>query len=124
MLRLFSLFGRSAALRALDDALRAAGMHPVLVPEAVKLTVLRLLKRAGGDGAGGEAAAAQLLAYCVLGHVNFAEANGARAAEAAEARLDAAIDAGDSLDARLVLLALHAGLLAPEIAERVEAEEG
>ncbi len=123
MLRLFQLFGRGAAMAALDDALRASGVHPLLVPEAVKLTVLREERRAGrGEAALGPAAA--LLGYCMLGHAGFAEANGAAEAEAAEARLEAAMEAGGSEDARLVLLALHAGLLAPEIAARVEAEEG
>ena len=123
MLRLFQLFGRGAAMAALDDALRAAGVHPLLVPEAVKLTVLREERRAGRGETALEPAAA-LLGYCLLGHAGFSEANGAAAAEAAEARLEAAMEAGGSQDARLVLLALHAGLLAPEIAARVEAEGG
>ncbi|MGY6409936.1 MAG: hypothetical protein ACXIUV_02745 [Alkalilacustris sp.] len=121
-MRLFQLFGRGAAMAALDDALRASGVHPLLVPEAVKLTILRLERRAGrAETALGPAAA--LLGYCLLGHDAFAEANGADAADAAEARLSAAMEAGGSWDAKLVLLALHAGLLAPEIAARVEAEE-
>ena len=125
MLRLFSLFGRSADMSALDDALRGAGLHPLLVPEAVKLTVLRLCKRRGTEG-GGPACrteAAELLAYCLLGRGGFAEASGAAAAEAAERRVEAAIAAGDSFDARIILLALHAGLVAPDIADRFEIED-
>ena len=122
MLRLFDMFGRSAALAALDDALRASGVHPVLVPEAVKLTVLRLHRREG-DAAPGYPASAALLGYCILGPEAFVEANGVPAADQAEDRLEAAIDAGASLDARLILLALHAGLMAAEIAERFDVED-
>lgn len=125
MLRLFSLFGRSAAQNALDDALRAAGVHPLLVPEAVKITVLRLHRRAG-RGAATEAdlaGAAELLAWCLLGREAFVESNGARAADAVEQRVEAAIAAGDSFDARLILLALHAGVVAPEVADRLEIDE-
>jgi hypothetical protein len=45
---LFDLFGRSAAVKALDHALREAGLHPLLVPEAVKLTILQLQKKNEG----------------------------------------------------------------------------
>jgi len=125
MLRLFSLFGKSAAMNALDDALRASGVHPLLVPEAVKITVIRLLKREA-SAAPQEARfveAATLLAYCILGRDPFVESNGARAADRADERLEAAIVAGDSLDAGLILLALHAGLIAPDIADRIDVED-
>jgi len=125
MFRLFSIFGKSAAMNAIDDALRASGVHPLLVPEAVKLTVIRILKReaAAGplDAAFGEAA--ELLAYCILGCDPFIESNGVRAADLVEQRVEAAIAAGDSRDAKLILLALHAGLVAPEIADRIDAED-
>ncbi|MCC5988219.1 MAG: hypothetical protein JJT95_11100 [Pararhodobacter sp.] len=126
MLRFFDLFGQSAALNALDGALRAAGVHPLLVPDGVKLTLVRLHKQAaaekGRDAAYGEAA--QLFCYCMLGHEQFGTSNGADAAERAAQRLEGAINEGDSLDARIVLLALHAGLIAPEIADRIEVDEG
>jgi len=125
MFRLFSLFGKSAAMNALDDALRAAGVHPLLVPEAVKLTVIRLLKREATavpqDARFAEAAT--LFAYCILGRDPFVEIHGVRAADRADARLEAAIAAGASLDARLTLLALHAGLIAPDIADRIDVED-
>ncbi|MBK5928420.1 hypothetical protein [Rhodobaculum claviforme] len=123
MLRLFSLFGRSADLNALDDALRGCGVHPILVPEAVKLTVLRLRKGAVAGATPAHAATAELLAYCILGPETFAEANGPGAGDRADARLEAAIAAGDTFDARLVLLTLHAGLVAPDIADRIEVED-
>ena len=122
MLRLFHLFGQSAALNALDDALRAAGLHPLLVPEAVKLTVIRLAKRGPRPLPAELEGEVALLAYCMLGHVTYAECNGDDAADRAEARLEAAMDAGTTPDAKLVLLALHAGLLAPEIAERIDTD--
>ena len=123
MLRLFSLFGRSADMQALDDALRACGVHPILVPEAVKLTVLRLHRRGAGPAGDGFGAAAALLSYCMLGRAPFVEARGPEAADAAEARVEAAIDAGDSGDAKIILLALHAGLVTPEVAERFELDK-
>jgi hypothetical protein len=126
MFRFFNFFGQSATLNALDDALRASGVHPILMPEPVKLTVTRLLKQDVGPARSLEAAcadAAQLLAYCMLGSEAYAESNGVSAAVGAEQRLEDAIAAGDSLDAKLILLVLHAGLIAPEVADRVEADE-
>ena len=41
---LFGVFGRSGDLRQLDQALRSVDVHPRLVPEAVKLTVVNLLR--------------------------------------------------------------------------------
>ena len=111
MLGLLGIFGRSTELRRLDEALRGVGLHPRGVSEAVKLTTLKLLKEAA-YGASPDpraaAAAAELLGYCMLGPRGFAEANGPGPTAAVEARLEAALAAGDSLDARLVLLALYA----------------
>jgi hypothetical protein len=59
-----------------------------------------------------------MLAYCMLGPDIFTGDNGAELTAALEARLEAAIEAGDSLDARLVLLALHAGVIQPWVVER------
>jgi hypothetical protein len=124
MFGLFNLFGRSRELEALDLALREAGPHPRTVPEAVKLTALRLLRDGGGaaDAATARREAAELLAFCMLGRSQFVASNSLAAADSAEARLERAVAAGDGRDARLVLLAAHAGLLHPEIAERVEVE--
>src|SRR5258708_1265842 len=41
---LFGIFGRSYDLRQLDQALRSVDVHPMVVPEAVKLTAVNLLK--------------------------------------------------------------------------------
>jgi hypothetical protein len=117
MLGLFGLFGRSHDLQRLDKALRGVGLHPRLVPEAVKLTTLKLLKEATSDP-GSYASAAELLGYCVLGAQGFIEANDLTLTERVEARLAAALDAGDNLDARVVLLTLHSGVIQPSVVER------
>ena len=115
----FGIFGRSHELRRFDHAVRAVGLHPLLVPEAVKLTTLKLLREAGADpDRHPYAAAAELLGYCVLGAQDFTECNGPNLTEAVEARLAAAFEAGDNLDARVVLLTLHAGLIQPSVVER------
>ncbi len=125
MLGLFGIFGRSHKLRRLDQALRGVGLHPRLVPEAVKLTTLNLLGDAGaGPDPRPHAAAAELLGYCVLGAQGFTECNDLSLTEAVEARLEAALEAGDSLDARVVLLTLHAGVIQPSVIERYGLEAG
>ena len=127
MFSLFDLFGRSAAVKALDHALRKAGLHPLLVPEAVKLTILKIERKdRGAEAASQEAAhddAAQLLAYCMLGRGQFIESNDLAASDRIEERFEAAIAAGDSRDARIILLALHAGLIAADIADRIDVED-
>lgn len=125
MLRIFGLFGQSAAMNALDEAMRTSGVHPLLVPDAVKVTLVRFNKQAaearGRDVAFGEAA--QLLAYCMLGRAPFIESNGTAAADLVDQRLEAAIDAGDSADAKLILLAMHSGVIVSEIADRIDIED-
>lgn len=124
MFGIFHLFGRSADLKAVDHALREAGLHPQTVPEAVKLATVRLLKTEGRSSTRHSEAsyhdAVQLLAYCMLGRDEFILSNGFPAAEQAEKRLHDAIAAGDSLDAKLVLLTLHASVIAPDIGERLD----
>ena len=128
MFGLFNLFGRSAELKALDQALREAGLHPQIVPEPVKLTIVRLLKAQPGAGSSlpqrAYDEAALLLGYCMLGRDQFVASTGPGAAARIEHRLEAAIAEGDSLDARLMLLALHSGVIAAEVADRFEVETG
>ena len=119
MLGLFGIFGRSHELQRLDQALRGVGLNPRLVPEAVKLTTLKLLGEAGvGSDSASSAAAAQLLGYCMLGAQGFTEHNDSSLTEAAETRLEAALEAGDSLDAQIVLLTLHARVIQPSVVEQ------
>ncbi len=119
MLGFFGIFGRSHELRRLDQALRGVGLHPLLLPEAVKLTTLKLLGEAGANpDPRPYAAAAELLGYCVLGAQGFTECNDPSLTEAVEVRLAAALEAGDNLDARVVLLTLHASVIQPSVVER------
>lgn len=117
-LGLFGIFGRSADLRQLDQALRSIDLHPRLVPEAVKLTTVALLKdHAIGPEPAPQAyrPAAEILAYCMIGAEGFAGANGEDAAAAVEKRIEAALDNPASLDAQLVLLTIHAKVIQPSV---------
>ncbi|WP_170124695.1 hypothetical protein [Roseinatronobacter thiooxidans] len=49
--------------------------------------------------------------------------NGAADAEAQDHRVEAALAQGDTLDAKIILLSLHSGLIAPEIADRIDIED-
>lgn len=127
MLGLFGVFGRSDALKALDQAFRAFDVHPRLVPEAVKLATVRLMQKASAADyvlrdADYEKAAA-LLTYCILGPDQFVASNSLAAAEAAGGRFEDAILAGDSMDARLILLAVHSSIIHPTLADEVNSEE-
>jgi len=129
MIGVFRIFGRARELQRLDESLRDKGLHPRLLPDAVKLTVVRLLRNESGKDSPPFALynqAAELLVYCRLGVQGYAEENGLPALDAVEGRLEAAFEAGDSLDARLVLLMLHSNLVQPSVIERydlrVEAE--
>ncbi len=125
MLGLFGIFGRSQELQRLDQALGSVGLNPRLVPDAVKLTTLKLLGEASaGPDPASYAAVAELLGYCVLGAQGFTECNDPSLTEAVEVRLAAALDVGDNFDARVVLLTLHAGVIQPSVVERYGLEAG
>ncbi len=125
MLDLFGIFGRSHELQRLDQALRGVGLNPRLVPDAVMLTTLKLLGKAdAGPDPASYAAAAELLGYCVLGAQGFTECNDPSLTEAVEVRLAAALEAGDNLDARVVLLTLHASVIQSSVVERYGLEAG
>jgi hypothetical protein len=122
-LGLFGIFGRSGDLRQLDQALRSVDVHPRLVPEAVKLTAVALLKdHAIGPEPAPQAyrPAAEILAYCMVGAEAFAGANDADLAQAVERRIEAALDNAASLDAQLVLLTLHAKVIQPSVVHQFE----
>lgn len=114
------MFGRSGDLRELDAALRAADLHPALVPEGVKLTIVNLMKDHWPEEPPSQAypPVAQLFGYCIAGPEAFERANGRDYMEHAEQRIEAALQAGDGFDAEIVLLALHAKLINPEVVER------
>lgn len=113
------IFGRSGDLRELDNALRGADLHPALVPEGVKLTIVNLTKDHWPDEPP-EAyrSVAQLFGYCIAGPQTFEQANGPERRLDAERRIEAALETGDSLDAQIVLMALHAKLISAEVVER------
>jgi hypothetical protein len=114
-------FGRSSDLRQLDEALRALDLHPNLVPEPVKITTVNLLKdHAAGTKPAAQAyrAAAQIVGYCMIGADGFAGANGEPLTHEVEHRIEAALQAGDSLDAQLILLTLHANVIQPSVVDR------
>lgn len=107
-------------MRTFDADLRAVDLHPSLVPEAVKLTALRMLMdETDGRDPSAEAsrAAAEILAYCMTGADAFTGANGVSLAETIEQRIDTALSQGTSIDAKLVLLALHADVIQPSVVE-------
>lgn len=117
----FGMFGRSADLRELDQSLRAVDVHPVLVPEGAKLTIVNLMKDHWPDQeppADAYMPVAGLFAYCVVGHDAFLAANGEERLDDVEARIEAAIGQDESLDAQLILLAIHSGLINPAVADR------
>lgn len=118
------LFGRSPDLRRLDDAFRAVDVHPRLVPEAVKLTMVSLIKEHAGPTAPAEvyASAAEIVGYAMVGANGFAGANGDERTAAVERRLEASLIAGTNLDAQLVLLALHAKIIQPSVKDAFELE--
>jgi hypothetical protein len=117
-LGLFGIFGRSADLRQFDQALRGVDVHPRLVPEAVKLTAVALLKdHAIGPEPAPHAyrAAAEIVGYCMIGGDAFAGANGDDLTQLVERRIEAALDKPEGLDAQLVLLTLHARVIQPSV---------
>jgi|SRR5262245_14549006 len=115
------IFGRSYDLRQFDQALRSVDLHPRLVPEAVKLTAVNLLKDNATDDDPTPAAyrrAAEIIGYCMIGANAFAGANGEELTHAVECRIDTALESDASLDAQLVLLTLHAKVIQPSVVER------
>ena len=74
-LGLFGIFGRSPELRQLDQCFRSVDVHPRLVPEAVKLTIVSLLQDHAGNGdptPQAYRAAAEIVGYCIMGPAAFA----------------------------------------------------
>ncbi|HVL72439.1 MAG TPA: hypothetical protein VM434_11220 [Beijerinckiaceae bacterium] len=121
------IFGRSADLRQLDEALRSVDLHPRLVPEAVKLTVVNLLKdHAVGPEPAPQSyrAAAEIVGYCMVGAEIFSNANDPVLTERVERRIEAALESGDSLDAQLVLLTLHAKVIQPSVVAQFDLRSG
>lgn len=60
----------------------------------------------------------------MLGADAFAGANDLASAERVERRIEAALEEGRSLDAKLVLLTLHARVIQPSVVEFFQLESG
>lgn len=115
----FGIFGRSEDLRALDAGLRAADLHPALVPEGVKLAAVNRMKDDHGGAYPPENAygpVAQLMAYLALGEDSLAER--APIERRIEMALNTPSDAIAALDVDIILLMLHARLVRADIVER------
>ncbi|WP_026987084.1 hypothetical protein [Fodinicurvata fenggangensis] len=122
MFGLFTFFGRSREYRRLDDALNNAGLVAAAIPDAVKLTILRLLKEEGGTGEENCARAAHILAYCLLGSSEYAEYHGAQALAELDRVCQAAPDNPEALEVRIIILTLHSGLAHEQVQERFSFE--
>lgn len=121
----FGLFGRSPVLREFDTALRSVDLHPKLVPEAIKLTAMKMLMEQTGRDDPGVAAmrsAAEIIAYCIIGADALAGSNTVRLADDIEQRIDAALATGTNLDAKLVLLTLHARVIQQSVVDHFKLE--
>ena len=122
-LGLFGVFGRSEDLKQLDSALRSVDLHPRMVPEAVKLTVVRLMQDHAIEAFPAPQAyraAAEILGYCMIGAEGFAGANDVDLALRVGERIERAMEAGDSLDAQIVLVTMTARVIQPSVVERFE----
>ena len=121
MLSIWSLFGPSRERQRLDLALRRYGIHPQLLADPVKLTVLRLIGRHPDEPA--IERAASLIAYCLLGPEDFAEVNPPELSAEQERRLGLALEAPQGEDARMIMLCLRSGLADGSIEARFELED-
>jgi hypothetical protein len=124
-LGLFGIFGRAPELRQLDQSLRSLDVHPRLVPEAVKLTMISLLQEHAADGKPAlqsYRAAAEIVGYCIMGPAAFAAVDAPDLAIEVERRIDRALEFHSTLDAKLVLLTLHAGVVQQSVIDHFQLE--
>lgn len=125
-LGLFGIFGRAPELRQLDQTLRSLDVHPRLVPEAVKLTIISLLQDHAEDGKPtpqAYRAAAEIVGYCIMGPAAFATLDDdASLVTEVEGRIERALEFTATLDAKLVLLTLHAGVIQQSVVEHFQLE--
>jgi len=119
------IFGRAPELRQLDQSLRSLDVHPRLVPEAVKLAMISLLQDHATDGKPSQQAyraAAEIVGYCAMGPAAFAAVDRPELAEDVERRIDRALEFTSTLDAKLVLLTLHAGVIQQSVIDHFQLE--
>lgn len=119
-------FGRSADLRYLDAALEEFRLHSGVIPDGVKMVAVSLMAE---DGSEPEPAAyspvGALMALSFYGAEEFARLNGPEATGVTLTRLEIALEKGEGLDASIILLMLHSGLLHQSLREEygIEADE-
>jgi hypothetical protein len=119
------IFGRSPELRQLDQNLRSLNVHPWLVPEAVKLAMISLLQDHATDGKPlpqAYRAAAEIVGYCIMGPAAFAAVDDPDLVIEVERRIDRALEFSATLDAKLVLLTLHAGVIQQSVVDHFRLE--
>jgi len=124
-LGLFGIFGRSPELRQLDQSLRSLDVHPRLVPEAVKLAMISLLQDHASEGQPtpqAYRAAAEIVGYCIMGAAAFAAVDQPDLAAEVERRIDRALEFTSTLDAKLVLLTLHARVIQQSVIDHFQLE--
>lgn len=126
ILSVFGIRGRPKEVHRLSDALRDAGIHPALVPDSVKIAVIKLLRENDGEKIADIDTscekAAPMVAYCMLGRDEYADVNDVAAADEVENRLRLAIDSGESLDAQLAMLTLLARVTHPDVVDTFDLE--
>ena len=121
----FGIRGRSKEVYQFDDVLRVSGLEPEVVPFALKLATIKLLKETNSDTAfslGDELVAnvAQFICYSILGPDAYKAANGSEALESVENRLNKAIKLGDNLDARVMMLTLLSKVIHPQVVAKFD----
>ena len=102
-------------MQQFDWELRAAGIHPKLVADAVKTAALGIMKDFRQVSDRDYVRVAQLMTYCILGGSDFTNVNDVALAGVVEERIMRAVDSNGSLDAQLILLALHSGVISASV---------
>jgi|TARA_B100000530_G_scaffold128968_1_gene80579 hypothetical protein len=110
------LFGRSRRLEELSGAFRASGVHPDLIPDAVLLTIIKLLKSTyGKDISSGMSDTCDFFAYLLLGQEALKYNLQDSKVYAFEKRLESALENSSCLDYKLLALSYHSGLINPAV---------
>ena len=121
----FGIRGRSKEVNQFDDVLRMSGLEPEVVPFALKLATIKLLKETNSEKAFSLddeviANVAQFISYSILGPDTYKAENGPGALETIENQLKKAIELGDNLNARVMMLALLSKVIHPKVMEKFD----
>ncbi|MFD2205017.1 hypothetical protein [Kiloniella antarctica] len=123
---IFGFFGRKKEIHMIDDGLRDSGAYSSSISDAVKLALYGLAKDRGLLQNNAEQVLHDLacfLTYCFLGTEDFEDANGADLSKDMLRRLEMTKVFDESVDADIVLLALHSGIAHETTAGRFSVEE-